>query len=83
MSYFIHDTLWAYPSVIHLKKLMLLTFSFYTSFGRRLTSPKGTRADKRSAVYNEAAFKRRPERRETTDSKAALLSEMVSSINFV
>ena len=83
MSCFIHDTLSPYPSVTHLKKLMLLTFSFYTSFGRRLTSPKDTRADKRSAIYNEAAFKRRPERRETTDSKAVLISEMVSSVNFV
>ena len=40
VSYFIHDTLRAYPSVTQLKKHTLLTFSFYTSFGRRLTSPK-------------------------------------------
>ena len=40
VSYFIHNTLWAYPNVTQLIKLMLLTFSFYTSFGRRLlTSP--------------------------------------------
>ena len=46
MSYFIHDTLWAYPSVIQLrKKLTLLTFSFYTSFGRRLTSPRTAVSD--------------------------------------
>ena len=42
---FIHDTLWAYPSVTQLKKLMLLTFSFYTSFGRRLTAQKVFRED--------------------------------------
>ena len=28
VSYFTHDTLWAYPSVTQLKKLMLLTFHF-------------------------------------------------------
>ena len=48
MSYFIHDTLWAYPSVTqlkktkHKKKSLLLTFSIHTLFGsRRLTNPSG------------------------------------------
>ena len=35
VSYFIHDTLWAYPSVTQLEKLMLLTFSLYASFGHK------------------------------------------------
>ena len=53
VSYFIH-TLWAYPSVIQLKKLTLLTFSFYTSFGRRLTSPVPTTKRAYSAFHPQA-----------------------------
>ena len=43
-----------YPNVIQLKKLMLLTFSFYTSFGRRLTSPhpQGTRTQPSHICHN-------------------------------
>ncbi len=40
MSYFIHDTLWAHPSITQLKIPLLLTFPIHTSSGRRLTSPK-------------------------------------------
>ena len=32
VSYFIHDTLWPYPSVTQLKKLMLLTFGHFRPF---------------------------------------------------
>ena len=38
MFYFIHCTLWAYPSVTA-QKTVVAEFLFYTSFGRRLTSP--------------------------------------------
>ena len=34
MSYFMHDTLWAYLNI-----KAVVAISFYTSFGRRLTGP--------------------------------------------
>ena len=58
VSYFIHDTLWAYPSVTQLKKLMLLTLSFYTSFGRRLTSPFFKLQNNRPETGQQELFQR-------------------------